>query len=126
MKKNLLFCLFGLSALVLLSGARYTSADDNSPSLSVVSSLGDTVVVTFDAAYVVGQSSSSTPLAVATLSTPLKFDIDSPYFMGIFKKKSGGGVLRVTLIAAGGSPTVSSGNVVCVAMAKDKVFASQF
>ena len=126
MKRATLLFVGGLFATVLISATSYLPNDQKSASLTIVSSAGDSVVVSFDAAYIVGDATSTTPLTVTTLTTPLRLEIDSPHFMGIFKKKSGNGNLVVSLSKPQVGNEQYKGTVVCVSMVKEKIQGSQF
>ncbi|HEY9167092.1 MAG TPA: hypothetical protein VIS48_13130 [Candidatus Kryptonia bacterium] len=125
MKRTLLLSVAGLMGVLLLSALNYTPSDNKSAVLTIASSGPDTVV-SFDAAYVVGDASSSTPLAVANLATPITLTIDSPSFMGIFKRKTGAGTLVVKLSKPGVGDIQVKGNVTCVTLVKDKLTGAQF
>lgn len=126
MKRPTLLFVGGLFTTVLLSAYTYFPNDQKTALLTIVSSAGDSVAVSFDAAYIVGDASSTTPLTVTTLTTPLRLEIDSPHFMGIFKKKSGNGNLVVNLSKPQIGAEEYKGTVVCVTMVKDKISGSQF
>ncbi len=72
-----------------LASAFAPSADRRSAAVLTVVSSKDGEVVTFAAAYVSGDSTSSSALTYSILKTPFRLEISSPLFLGIFKKVSG-------------------------------------
>jgi hypothetical protein len=88
MKLTVLAISSGL--IILLNHSPITQATTQEyPGSIVIGSSKENQVVTFAAAYVSGDSTSSSSLEYRILKTPYRIHIDSARFFGIFKKVSG-------------------------------------
>lgn len=96
MKPIISVIFYGLTILAVLGNSGSSSLNDPPALLTVVSSEKDEVV-TFDAAFVSGDSSASSMLKYSQHKTPFRLEIPSPYFFGIFKKVSGDAGIEVTI-----------------------------
>ena len=109
--KSLIFTIiFGLVILVAL-GASGSSNPDNRPAILTVVSSETDQVVTFDAAYVSGDSSTTSALDYSQRKTPFRMEIPSPYFFGIFKKVSGNAGIIVSIKSASNEVQATSSAV---------------
>ena len=110
MKPIISVIIFGLTLLAVLGNSGPSSLD-NQPAILTVASLNSDHVVTFDAAFVSGDSATSTALKYGQHKTPFRLEVPSPYFFGLFKKVSGGAGIEVTLQIPGAIVRATSSTV---------------
>ncbi len=96
MKPFISAIIFGLTLLAVLGNSRSSDNNDRTPFLTVTS-LDPDQTVTFDAAFVSGDSSAASPMDYSRRKTPFRLEIPSPYFFGIFKKVSGNADIEVSI-----------------------------